>query len=167
MSEISDAPKACFAPETDAHTRILILGSLPGEASLAANQYYAHPRNQFWRLIGDVLDQEILELPYAERLALLKENRIGLWDTVRSARRRGSLDSNIQLIEASPLNLLLEELPSLRLVAFNGGKAASIGQKMLADGNGISLKTLPSSSPAHAVPYAQKREAWLALRGYL
>lgn len=167
MSDINDPLKSCFAPETNNDTRILILGSLPGEASLAANQYYAHHRNQFWRLIGDVLEREIVALPYLERLAILKKKRIGLWDTVQSARRRGSLDSNIQLIEASPLNILLEDLPSLRLVAFNGAKAAAIGRKTLSDENGLVLKTLPSSSPAHAVPYAQKREAWLALREYL
>ncbi|MFN3389918.1 MAG: DNA-deoxyinosine glycosylase, partial [Allosphingosinicella sp.] len=88
--------KRSFPPVVDANTRVLVLGSLPGEQSLARAQYYAHPRNHFWRLIGAVAGVELAALAYPERLEALRAARIGLWDTVGSARRTGSLDGAIR-----------------------------------------------------------------------
>src|SRR5450830_1417817 len=88
--------KRSFAPVTDANTSILILGSLPGEASLAHQQYYAHPQNKFWKLVGDVIGVGLVELDYETRLSVLLDHRIGLWDVIANAQRIGSLDSDIR-----------------------------------------------------------------------
>lgn len=158
----------CFAPVIRADCRILILGSLPGAASLAAERYYAHPQNQFWRLIGAVIDRDLAPLPYEERLTALLDAGIGLWDTVAAATRKGSLDADIRLHEASDLAALTATLPALKAVGFNGATAARIGRLQLAAAPGRALIDLPSSSPAYAsLPFAAKREAWLALRVYL
>lgn len=160
--------KAGFDPVVDAKTRLLILGSLPGDASLRAAQYYGHPRNAFWRLIGGVIDQDLAGLPYEDRLARLRAAGIGLWDVIASAERPGSLDAAIRRPEAADLRGLVESLPALRAVAFNGGTAARLGRAVLAaPPAGVTLIDLPSSSPAHARPFEQKAEAWAALAGAL
>ena len=160
--------KAAFAPIVDAQTRVLILGSLPGDQSLAAARYYANPRNRFWHLVGDVIDKPALpELAYDERLAVLLASRIGLWDAVATAERPGSLDSAIRKVEPAALTALSASLPQLRAVAFNGKASAKIARPLLLQSH-CTLLDLPSSSPAHAaMPYAQKRQAWLQLRQFL
>lgn len=155
--------KAGFEPVVDANTRLLILGSLPGDASLRAAQYYGHPRNAFWRLIGGVIGRELSALPYEERLAALKAAGVGLWDVIASAERPGSLDAAIRRPEAADLRGLVASLPDLRAVAFNGGTAARLGRAILADVSGVALIDLPSSSPAHARPFAEKAAAWAQL----
>ena len=155
--------KRAFDPVVDAHTRLLILGSLPGDASLKAGQYYGHPRNGFWRLVGGVIGVELAALPYPDRLEGLKAAGVGLWDVIASADRPGSLDAAIRNVEAADLNRLVEGLPALRAVAFNGGTAARLGRRLLSARAGIALIDLPSSSPAHARPLAEKAAAWATL----
>ncbi len=159
--------KSSFAPVTDARTRLLVLGSLPGEQSLAAQRYYANPRNQFWRLIGAVIEVDLVALPYDERLATLLRHRIGLWDVVGSALRPGSLDGAIREHEANPLAALAAGLPELRAIAFNGGTSARLGIKELGDDTAFALVPLPSSSPAFTLSFEAKRDQWLKLRPYL
>jgi hypoxanthine-DNA glycosylase len=159
--------KRAFPPVVDTGVRVLILGSLPGEASLAAAQYYAHPRNAFWRLVGGVLDENLAALPYQTRLGRLLARHVGLWDVIETARRRGSLDAAIKNAETRDLAALTATLPNLRAVAFNGGKSAAIGQAALA-GGGLALVRLPSSSPAYAgMTFERKQSAWSELRRYL
>lgn len=155
-----------FSPVIDSETRLLILGSLPGEASLTAGQYYAHPRNAFWPLIGGVLGQDLSSLSYDDRLDRLKAHGVGLWDVIASAERSGSLDAAIRSPEAADLVGLVEGLPRLRAVAFNGGLAARLGRRILACVE-VDLIDLPSSSPAHASPLSAKAERWAALRPFL
>lgn len=158
----------CFPPVTRADTRLLVLGSLPGAISLAQRRYYAHPQNQFWKLIGAVIGRDLVPLAYETRLEALLDAKVGLWDTVAAATRLGSLDAAIRLHEASDLAALVATLPDLRAIAFNGAKAANIGRRQLGPAPGLALIDLPSSSPAHAsVPFEKKREAWLALAPYL
>jgi hypoxanthine-DNA glycosylase len=147
---------------------VLILGSLPGEASLAAGRYYAHPQNRFWHLAGAVIGRaDLPALDYDARLAALLAARVGLWDTIASARREGSLDAAIREAEAAPLRELLATLPELRAVGFNGAKAAAVGRRALA-GSPLELIDLPSSSPAHAaLPLAAKQARWLVLAAFL
>lgn len=147
-------------------TRILILGSLPGAQSLAEQRYYANPRNQFWQLTGAVIGREDLpELAYEQRLAVLRGAGIGLWDTIASAQRTGSLDSAIRAVEAAPLRDLVAALPSLRAIGFNGARSAAIGRKTLEP---LSLIDLPSSSPAYAtMALSEKRARWLGLADFL
>lgn len=161
--------KRAFDPIVDAETRLLILGSLPGDASLAAGQYYAHPRNAFWRLIGGVIDWPALdEQPYPDRLAALRGHGVGLWDVIVQAERVGSLDAAIRLPEYADLKKMVAALPALRAVAFNGGKAAKAGRACLGPDDGaIARIDLPSSSPAHARPFAEKTAAWAVLRPFL
>ncbi|SBV34770.1 Uracil DNA glycosylase superfamily protein [uncultured Sphingopyxis sp.] len=153
-----------FAPHVAPDTRLLILGSLPGARSLAARQYYAHPTNQFWRLLGEVVGRPLADMPYDDRLAALREAKVGLWDVIRSAERHTSSDSHIREAEAHDLAALVAGLPDLRMIAFNGGKAASIGRKQLLPIEGVALVDLPSSSAAHTCGYPVKLEHWLRLR---
>lgn len=159
--------KASFPPHIAPDARVLILGSLPGEASLAARQYYAHPRNGFWRLIGAVVGEELAGLAYPERLAALTRHRIGLWDAVATAERRGSLDSAIREPRANELTKLALAQADLLVVACNGHTAARIATRELA-GSGVPVIALPSSSPAHAaMPLSEKERRWLELRRFL
>ena len=146
---------------------MLVLGSLPGEKSLAARQYYAHPQNRFWHLIGGVIGAELVPLGYEARLEALLAAGIGLWDTVASAQRRGSLDAALREPEHNALADLVASLPALRAVGLNGATAARIGTTLLA-GSELALIALPSSSPAYAaMPLAEKQRRWSALRTYL
>ena len=156
-----------FAPVVDARTRILILGSLPGDASLKAAQYYAHPRNGFWPLMGGLLGEALPALSYEDRLDRLKARGVGLWDVIASAERSGSLDAAIRSPEAADLHSLAASLPELRAVAFNGGLAAKMGRRILAGLDGVALLDLPSSSPAHAISLSAKAESWAILSDFL
>lgn len=156
-----------FAPVVDENTRVLVLGSLPGAASLAAEKYYAHPQNAFWRLIGGAIGVDLHNLPYEARLAPLRRTGVGLWDVIASAERRGSLDQAIRSAETADLIALIEDLPQLNGVAFNGATAARIGRKALARMEGLTLIDLPSSSPAHTRPLEEKAAAWKRLADLL
>lgn len=159
--------KSSFPPVVAPDTRVLILGSLPGERSLAEQRYYAHPRNLFWRLAGEVIGVELDRLPYEARLEALLSAGIGLWDTVDSAKRRGSLDAAIREAQHNPLAELVASLPGLRAVAFNGAASAKIGIPAL-EGSGLVLLPLPSSSPANAsTPFAEKLRLWRAIGEFL
>jgi len=165
----TDAAKTSFPAVADMRTRVLVLGSLPGDASLRAAQYYAHPQNQFWRLMEALVERPLVGRPYEERLDVLRDAGVGLWDVIRQARRAGSLDTAIRDHMPNSLATFAATLPNLRAVAFNGGKASEIGRRELAgvDG-GPALITLPSSSPAHAaLSFERKRAAWMALRPFL
>ena len=156
-----------FAPICPRATRVLILGSLPGAASLAAGRYYAHPQNQFWRLTGAVIGRDLSALAYEARLAALGAAGIGLWDTVASARRAGSLDSALREVQSAALGDLVATLPDLRVIAFNGATAARIGRQALSQTR-LALLDLPSSSPAYAaMSFAAKAQRWKSLREFL
>lgn len=139
----------------------LILGSFPSEASLAAGQYYAHPRNQFWRLLGDLFGEALREQPYPRRLQRLLAHRVGLWDVIDACDRQGSLDSAITNARANPFARLEQLAPHLSDVAFNGGSAGRFARAFASAGYRTCV--LPSSSPAHAGrTYEQKLALWRA-----
>ena len=158
---------ASFAPHVHADIRLLILGSLPGVRSLAEQRYYAHPTNQFWRLVGEVIDRPLAAIEYGDRLTALREAKVGLWDVIRTAERRSSSDGEIREVEAHDLAALARTLPDLRMIAFNGGKAAAIGRRQLPGLDGVEVVDLPSSSAANTGGYALKLERWLQLKGAL
>jgi TDG/mug DNA glycosylase family protein len=164
---MSPARHSSFAPHVAPDARLLILGSLPGARSLAAQQYYAHPTNQFWRLVGTAIDRPLAALPYDARLAALHDARIGLWDVIRTAERRTSSDGDIRSIDPHDLAALIAALPDLRLVAFNGGKAAAIGRRQVATPSGVTFVDLPSSSAANTSSFDTKLIAWSRLRDSL
>ena len=167
MSGGSIPPKRGFAPVVDERTRVLLLGSLPGDASLAAERYYGHPRNLFWRLVGDAIGEPLEPLTYDERLAALRRHQIGLWDVFASARRQGSLDAAIRDAQPAALDELAASLPELAAIGFNGKAAARAGRAAL-DSAPYALIDLPSSSPAYAaMDTAEKQARWNALRPFL
>lgn len=157
---------ASFAPHVAPDTRLLILGSLPGARSLAERRYYAHPTNQFWRLVGEVIGQPLATMDYDARLAALREARVGLWDVIRTAERRSSSDSAIREVETQDLAALVATLPELRMIAFNGGKAAAIGRRQLPVLEGVAVVDLPSSSAANTGGYVEKLTRWSAIRNF-
>jgi hypoxanthine-DNA glycosylase len=149
-----------------ANARLLILGSLPGEASLAAERYYAHPQNHFWRLLGQMLGTDLASLPYEDRLTVLQQRRIALWDVIASARRNGSLDQQLREVAPRDLKGFVAGLPELRAIGFNGKTAATLGRKALGS-TPLALIDLPSSSPAYTLPFTAKAERWAPLRAWL
>ena len=166
-SAFAELPKASFPPVADARTRLLVLGSLPGDISLRRAQYYGNPRNQFWRLMEVVIDRPLIELGYEDRLATLLDAGVGLWDVIASAERRGSLDTDIRSHVANRLDEFAATLPLLRAIAFNGGKSAAIGLRQLGAAAAYDLIALPSSSPAHTLPIERKLADWRALTQFL
>ena len=158
--------KAGLPPIAGADARLFILGSLPGDASLAARRYYAHPTNQFWRLLGSAIDEELHALDYDARLERLRERRIGLWDVIASASRSGSLDQAIREAQHNAIGHLLHDYPNLRAIAFNGGTAAAIGRKLIGHAN-LALINLPSSSAANTRRLAEKAAAWSQIARFL
>jgi hypoxanthine-DNA glycosylase len=151
-----------LAPVVAPHTRVLVLGSFPSAASLAAGQYYAHPRNHFWTILSTLWNVDLRALPYAQRLAEVRRRGLGIWDVYASCRREGSLDSAIEAAERNDIARLAAELPSLRAIAHNGGESARTMQwtRTLA----AEVVRLPSTSPANASwSLARKCEAWREL----
>ncbi|AWU99557.1 DNA-deoxyinosine glycosylase [Burkholderia sp. JP2-270] len=149
-----------FGPVVGPHTHTMILGSFPGEASLDAAQYYAHPRNQFWKLLGVVLDEpELHELAYEARLERVLKHGIGIWDVLAACHREGSLDSAIRNAKPNDFDALREHVPRLKRVCFNGKTAGRFADVIRAAG--YETLVLPSSSPAHAaLSFDQKLSLW-------
>lgn len=144
--------------------RLFLLGSLPGDASLAARRYYAHPTNQFWRLLGDAIGEDLQALDYEGRLQRLAERRIGLWDVIASASRPGSLDQAIRDAAHNRIEHLLRDFPELRAIGFNGGTAARVGRRLIGEPPArVQLIDLPSSSAANTRSFADKAAAWSRL----
>ncbi|MDT3670370.1 MAG: DNA-deoxyinosine glycosylase [Aromatoleum sp.] len=155
-----------FAPIAAAGAHTLILGSMPGAASLAAVEYYAHPRNHFWPIIGAVLGIDPA-LPYAERTRRLAEAGYALWDVLGACRREGSLDSNIQTdsIEVNDFAAFFVHHPAIDRVFCNGTAAEQCFRRhalpVLGEHFDFTLRRLPSTSPANAsIPYPAKLAAW-------
>ena len=169
--------KHSFPPVADDDARVLVLGSLPGDRSLAAQRYYAHPQNQFWQLMSPVVGHDLVALAYDDRLAALRTSGVALWDVVGSARRAGSSDAAIVDIAGNDIAGLAGRLPRLRAIAFNGGTALKQGLKLLGrdagrdagrgDAAGPAIVALPSSSPLHTVGLAAKQPAWDRLAAFL
>ncbi|MFS0737946.1 DNA-deoxyinosine glycosylase [Sphingomonas sp. 1P06PA] len=162
-----DGRPQAFDPVVDAGTRLLILGSLPGAASLAAGRYYAHPQNGFWRLVGGVIGVDLAARDYPARLAALRAHGIGLWDMIATASRHGSLDAAIRDPVIRDLPAMAARLPALRAIAFNGGTAARAGLRQLGPQSRWHTLTLLSSSPACARPAGLKQADWMRLAAHL
>ncbi|OAN57168.1 DNA-deoxyinosine glycosylase [Sphingomonas sp. TDK1] len=159
--------KFSFPPIVAPDTRLLVLGSLPGERSLAAARYYAHPQNQFWQLLSPAAGRDLAALDYPERLEALRAAAIGLWDVVASATRPGSTDAALRDVEPHDIVALADSLPALRAIAFNGATAYRHGLRQLgAAAARYTVVALPSSSPLHTIGFAAKAPAWAALAAF-
>jgi hypoxanthine-DNA glycosylase len=155
------APLRGFPPIIDRHAVRLILGSFPSAASLAAGQYYAHPRNQFWSILGRLLQEPLPELAYADRVRCVLAHHVGIWDVYGACDRVGSADTAIRYPRPNPFTRLRRLAPRLRSVAFNGLAAGRF--RPLFDQAGFATAVLPSTSPAHAGrSLEQKLELWAA-----
>jgi hypoxanthine-DNA glycosylase len=160
--------KRCFDPVVDDRTRLLILGSLPGEQSLVLQEYYGNRQNKFWMLMSEVIDLDLVPLDYTSRLEALLAHGVGLWDVVAEAHRKGSLDSQIRQRNDNDLLGLLARHSQIKAIAFNGGTAGRLGLKVLGESaRSYQIVVLPSSSPAHTMRYADKAKQWQTLRSVL
>jgi TDG/mug DNA glycosylase family protein len=155
-----------FAPVSNVDARVLILGSMPGKKSLEQNQYYAHPSNAFWKIMGELVGAKP-DMPYEERLGLLKASGIALWDVLASCERQSSLDSHIREESANDFASFFVRHPHITRVFFNGSKAEQSFRKFVQDKQvlpPLHFYRLPSTSPAHAgMRYADKLQAWRAV----
>jgi len=146
-------------PVLSSNTRLLILGSFPGAASLAAQQYYAFARNHFWTILSDLRGADLRRLDYPLRLQALREWGVGLWDVYAACLREGSLDSAIRAAEFNDFEVVRRTCPQLRVIAHNGGESAR-GRRHT-ESFGVPVLRLPSTSPANASwSYARKLAAW-------
>ncbi|MEE3808064.1 MULTISPECIES: DNA-deoxyinosine glycosylase [Lysinibacillus] len=168
---MSSEIKNVLLPVVDSATKVLIVGSMPGKQSLEKQQYYGNPRNHFWPIMSELLETEVPD-DYVKRIALLKHNAIGLWDTIETCEREGSLDAAIRNEKPNDFQTLFEEYPNIQLVLFNGAKAFEVFKKHI----GLELleerayKKMPSTSPIpgkNIKSFAEKLEDWRIIQSYL
>ncbi len=160
-----------FEPLAAPNARVLILGTLPSQLSLQQGQYYANPRNAFWRIMGELFGASP-DLPYDERKRRLIDSGVALWDVCASAQRPGSLDSSIRSSNTNDFGAFFAEHPRITLVSFNGAKSAKLFDQKVFDQDSmltlwpnIKTKTLPSTSPANArMSFEDKRARWDIVR---
>lgn len=158
-------PIQSFAAEQGSAPKILVLGSIPGIASLNAQQYYAHPRNAFWLIMSSYFGFDV-DAPYLQRLESLLGNNVALWDVLGQAERKGSLDSAIvsssQVVNS--IDKFAQAHPSLKAIFLNGGKATTSFKKVFSSSSafdGIEVVSLPSTSPAYAAMKPEiKMQIW-------
>jgi len=160
--------KRSFPPILGRKPRVLILGSLPGDASIALGQYYGHPQNKFWELLGAALGEDLRTLSYAKRVSRLKKRGVAVWDVIAHAHRLGSLDSSIRFEKPNDIPALIQA-SGVRAVFFNGGKSKTSYRRHFGEPPaGVEFIALPSSSPAHAsMPWARKIVEWRRLADFL
>ena len=159
-----------FAPSIDNNSKVLILGSMPGVKSLEEKQYYAHPQNRFWKVMGHILEEPKLhEFDYGTKLKTLLKNNIALWDTIKSCRREGSLDSDIQNETPNDIRKLLKNYPNIKIICLNGNKSYSAFKKYFPDLlKKYSCHKMPSTSPANARYSLEKLvEEWVIFNHFL
>jgi len=152
--------KQGFPAVVDENTEILILGSLPGDVSIRKHQYYGHPGNDFWRLLGNIIGEDLQNMSYQNRLETLKRNKIGLWDVFKAGKRKGSEDTKIKDEEINQFSVLKDMAPNLKLVLFNGKKSGEY--QPIIKAMGYKTKVLPSSSGANRRSLNSRKSEWEA-----
>ncbi len=155
-----------FAPIVAEDSKILILGSVPGAKSLEMKEYYAHPQNQFWKIIFHLFNEN-LSSDYVEKLELLKRKNIALWDVIDTCERKGSLDSEIRNEEANDIQQLLQNYPSIKAIFCNGQKSFKNLLKITGKESEIPVFVLPSTSPLHTISFEKKLREWEILKSFL
>lgn len=155
-----------FPPVISKDSNILILGSVPGIKSLEMQEYYAHPQNKFWRILFELFNEDYTT-DYAEKIDLLKKNKIAVWDVIDSCERKGSLDTKIKNENHHNILQLLNDFPSIKVIFCNGQKSFKTLGKILPDDPKIPVFVLPSTSPAYTISYQQKLKDWSALKSFL
>lgn len=161
MSRISS-----FPPIVDKSSKILILGSVPGVKSLQMQQYYAHPQNNFWKLMFHLLDTDFSS-DYTTRLQLLKKHHIALWDVIESCERKGSKDTDIKSEIDNDIQELINSYPNIKIIFCNGQKSYKNLLKVVGKNFIIPIIVLPSTSPLHTIKFEEKLEQWKIIKDYL
>ena len=149
-----------FPPFINSDTEILILGTMPGIASLEKQEYYAHPRNHFWKIIYTLFDSMPVSGVFNEKIKFLQLNKIGLWDVLENCERRGSLDVHIKNQTENDFKSLFQEFPGINKIVFNGKESYRFFNKKFGQLKGISYHVMPSTSPANTMSFENKLKIW-------
>lgn len=149
-----------FPPYIDNETETLILGTMPGIASLEKQEYYAHPRNHFWKIIYTLFDKLPASTIFEEKIKLLQANKIGIWDVLENCERKGSLDIHIKNHKPNDFENLLEHYPKIKKIIFNGKESHRYFIKSFGQIKGITYYVMPSTSPANTMSFENKLKTW-------
>ena len=161
MKRISSFPPIIFKD-----SKILILGSVPGIKSLEMQEYYAYPQNKFWTILFEIFDENFTR-NYNEKITFLEKNKIAVWDVIDSCEREGSLDTKIKDESHNDIAELLKAYPKVQTIFCNGQKSFNNLKKMLGEKPDVSIYVLPSTSPAHAIPFEKKLSEWSEIKNFV
>lgn len=149
-----------FPALVDSNTKILILGTIPGIASLTKQEYYGNPRNHFWRIMYTLFDTLPVSDSFEEKIQLLQKNKIGLWDVLENCERKGSLDIHIKNHKENDFEMLFKQYPEIHTIVFNGKESHKYFIKKLGQIEGITYYVMPSTSPANTMSFENKLKIW-------
>lgn len=149
-----------FPAFIDSNTKILILGTMPGIASLTKQEYYANPRNHFWRIMYTLFDTLPVSDSFEEKIQLLQKNKIGLWDVLENCERKGSLDIYIKNHKENDFETLFKQYPTIHTIVFNGKESHKYFIKKFGQIEGITYYVMPSTSPANTMSFENKLKIW-------
>jgi hypoxanthine-DNA glycosylase len=149
-----------FPPFINSDTEILILGTMPGIASLEKQEYYAHPRNHFWKIIYTLFDSMPVSGVFNEKIKFLQLNKIGLWDVLENCERRGSLDVHIKNQTENDFKSLFQEFSGINKIVFNGKESYRFFANKFGQIEGITYYVMPSTSPANTIAFENKLKSW-------
>lgn len=149
-----------FPAFIDSNTKILILGTMPGIASLTKQEYYANPRNHFWRIMYTLFDTLPVSDSFEEKIQLLQKNKIGLWDVLENCERKGSLDIYIKNHKENDFEMLFKQYPTIHTIVFNGKESHKYFIKKFGQIEGITYYVMPSTSPANTMSFENKLKIW-------
>ena len=155
-----------FAPIISTTSKILILGSVPGVKSLEIQQYYAHPQNQFWKIVFELIGEDFSK-DYETRIETIRKNNIALWDVIDTCEREGSLDTKIRNEEHNDITKILNDHPSISVIFCNGQKSFKNLKKILGEESEIPVFVLPSTSPLHTISFDKKLKEWEIIKTFL
>jgi hypoxanthine-DNA glycosylase len=144
----------------NSNTEILILGTMPGSVSLAKQEYYANPRNHFWKIIYTLFDELPIAEVFEEKVQFLQSNKVGLWDVLENCERKGSLDIRIKNQKENDFEMLFKEFPSITKIIFNGKQSHAFFYKRFGQMEGITYYVMPSTSPANTMTFENKLKIW-------
>ncbi|MFV8328114.1 DNA-deoxyinosine glycosylase [Flavobacterium sp. ZS1P14] len=149
-----------FSPFVNSSTKILILGTMPGIASLEKQEYYAHKRNHFWKIMYTILGHQLISEIFEDKIQLLQDNKIGLWDVLGNCERKGSLDIHIKNHTENDFETLFKEFPAITKIIFNGKESHKYFLKKFGQIKGITYHVMPSTSPANTMSFENKLKIW-------
>jgi hypoxanthine-DNA glycosylase len=149
-----------FPAFIDSNTKILILGTMPGIASLTKQEYYGNPRNHFWRIMYTLFDTLPVSDSFEEKIQLLQKNKIGLWDVLENCERKGSLDIHIKNHKENDFEMLFKQYPTIHTIVFNGKESQKYFIKKFGQIEGITYYVMPSTSPANTMSFENKLKIW-------